>query len=201
MLIQYLFTNPTLFLRIVIVLIFSICLHELGHGIAAIYQGDDTPIRRGHMTLNPVVHMGVPSLIFLVLVGMAWGAMPVNPRNFKDPKWGNVIVSAAGPATNFVLAIVAISIIRISGGNVLGDILSFQFLRLVALFNFALGMFNLLPIPPLDGFHVASEIFPEMKSIANSQAAMGLLMILFITGAGSVFFTFADAMVNFLISL
>ena len=153
------------------------------------------------MTLNPVVHMGVPSLIFLVLVGMAWGAMPVNPRNFKDPKWGNVIVSAAGPATNFVLAIVAISIIRISGGNVLGDILSFQFLRLVALFNFALGMFNLLPIPPLDGFHVASEIFPEMKSIANSQAAMGLLMILFITGAGSVFFTFADAMVNFLISL
>ena len=201
MLIQYLFTNPTLFLRIVIVLIFSICLHELGHGIAAIYQGDDTPIRRGHMTLNPVVHMGVPSLIFLVLVGMAWGAMPVNPRNFKDPKWGNVIVSAAGPATNFILAIVAISIIRISGGNVLGDILSFQFLRLVALFNFALGMFNLLPIPPLDGFHVASEIFPEMKSIANSQAAMGLLMILFITGAGSVFFTFADAMVNFLISL
>ena len=201
MLIQYLFTNPTLFLRIVIVLIFSICLHDLGHGIAAIYQGDDTPIRRGHMTLNPVVHMGVPSLIFLVLVGMAWGAMPVNPRNFKDPKWGNVIVSAAGPATNFILAIVAISIIRISGGNVLGDILSFQFLRLVALFNFALGMFNLLPIPPLDGFHVASEIFPEMKSIANSQAAMGLLMILFITGAGSVFFTFADAMVNFLISL
>ncbi|MEM9271669.1 MAG: site-2 protease family protein [Cyanobacteria bacterium P01_F01_bin.143] len=201
MLIQYLFTNPTLFLRIVIVLIFSICLHELGHGIAAIYQGDDTPIRKGHMTLNPVVHMGVPSLIFLVLVGMAWGAMPVNPRNFKDPKWGNVIVSAAGPATNFVLAIVAISIIRLSGGNLLGDIISFQFLRLVALFNFALGMFNLLPIPPLDGFHVASEIFPGMKSIANSQAAMGLLMILFITGAGSVFFSFANMMVNFLISL
>jgi len=201
MLIQYLFSNPTLFLRIVIVLIFSICLHELGHGIAAIYQGDDTPIKKGHMTLNPVVHMGVPSLIFLVLVGMAWGAMPVNPRNFKDPKWGNVIVSAAGPATNFILAIVAISIIRISGGNLLGDILSFQFFRLIALFNFALGMFNLLPIPPLDGFHVASELFPEMKSIANSQAAMGLLMILFITGAGSVFFTLANTMVNFLIYL
>ncbi|ELS03055.1 Zn-dependent protease [Xenococcus sp. PCC 7305] len=201
MLIEYLFSSLILFVRIVTILIFSICLHELGHGIAAIYQGDDTPIKQGHMTLNPIVHMGVPSLIFLVLVGMAWGAMPVNPHKFRDPKWGHVIVSAAGPATNFVLAIVAVSLIKISGGNFLENIISFDFLRLIALFNFALGMFNLLPIPPLDGFHVASEFFPEMKSFANSQAAMGLLMILFITGAGSVFFTISNMMVKFLVNL
>lgn len=201
MLIEYLFTDPIFFFRIVIIVIFSICLHELGHGIAAIYQGDDTPITRGHMNLNPIVHLGVPSLIFLVLIGIAWGAMPVNPNKFKDPKWGNVMVSAAGPATNFILAIVAILLIRLSVGNFLGDLISLDFFSLIALYNFALGMFNLLPVPPLDGFHVASEFFPGMKSIAHSQAASALLMILFITGAGSVFFTLASIMVRFLITL
>ena len=200
MLINYLFSRPLFFLQIVIIVIFSICLHELGHGIAAIYQGDDTPIAKGHMTLNPVVHLGVPSLIFLILVGIAWGAMPVNPRNFKDPKWGNVIVSAAGPATNFILAIIAISLMRLIGYSD-ENIIILEFLRLVALFNFALGMFNLLPIPPLDGYHVASEIFPGMRAFANSQAALALLMIFFITGAGSVFFTLASRMVQFLINL
>ena len=80
-------------------------------------------------------------------------------------------------------------------------IVSLEFFRLIALFNFALGMFNLLPIPPLDGFHVASELFPGMKAIASSQAAMALLMILFITGAGGIFFTVAMTMTDFLIAL
>ncbi len=200
MLINYLFSNPLFFFQVVIIVIFSICLHELGHGIAAIYQGDDTPIAKGHITLNPVVHLGVPSLIFLLLVGIAWGAMPVNPRNFKDPKWGNVIVSAAGPATNFILAIVAISIIRLIGHSGENTMI-LGFLQLVALFNFALGMFNLVPIPPLDGYHVASEFFPGMRSFANSQAALALLMIFFISGAGSIFFTLASRMVKFLINV
>ena len=63
--------------------IFSICLHELGHGVAAIWEGDDTPIRTGHMTWNPLVHMGGMSLLIFALVGFAWGLMPVNPGNFR----------------------------------------------------------------------------------------------------------------------
>ena len=72
--IQYLFTEPLLYFRIVAILIISICLHELGHGIAAIYQGDDTPIKRGHMTLDPLVHMGTQSLVFLSCCGYRLGS-------------------------------------------------------------------------------------------------------------------------------
>ena len=143
MLIEALFSNPVYFFRVVVILIISICLHELGHGIAAISQGDNTPIERGHMTFYPVVHMGVHSLVFLVLVGMAWGAMPVNPDRFRNPKWGNILVAIAGPLTNFALGIFAIFLIRLASPTFFGDLISWQFFSLVALFNFALGMFNL----------------------------------------------------------
>ena len=125
--IQYLFSDPLFYLRIVVILIISICLHELGHGIAAIYQGDDTPIKRGHMTLDPLVHMGPQSLVFLAVAGIAWGAMPVNPKGFKNPKWGNILVSAAGPLTNFTLGILAIAAIRVSSETFLNGIISENF--------------------------------------------------------------------------
>ncbi len=96
MFINQLFRNPVYFLRVVIILIVSICLHELGHGIAAISQGDDTLFKTGHLTLNPLVHMGIHSLIFLAIAGIAWGQMPVNPGKFRSPKWGNILVAAAG---------------------------------------------------------------------------------------------------------
>ncbi|MDJ0746564.1 MAG: site-2 protease family protein [Xenococcaceae cyanobacterium MO_167.B27] len=201
MLIEYLFSNPIFFLQVVAILIISICLHELGHGIAAISQGDNTPIEKGHMTLNPIVHMGVHSIIFLVLVGMAWGAMPVNPDRFKNPKWGSILVAAAGPLTNFALGILAIFWIKLSLQTSLGEIISVQFFSLIALFNFALGMFNLLPIPPLDGFGIASELYPPMKSIARSQVGLAIFMILFISGAGRVFFDLSAKLTGFLISL
>ena len=73
--------------------IFSITLHELGHGWAAIRQGDDTPRRFGRMTLNPLVHMGVPSLVMFALIGIAWGAMPVEPSRFRWGRRGRVLAS------------------------------------------------------------------------------------------------------------
>lgn len=86
MFIEKLFTEPVFFIRVIAIVIISISLHELGHGFAAISQGDETPIIRGHITLNPVVHLGVPSLFILMLAGIAWGQMPVNPNNFKSSK-------------------------------------------------------------------------------------------------------------------
>lgn len=85
----------------------SIVLHELGHGWAAIACGDDTPRRERHMTLNPLVHMGWPSLLLFAILGMAYGRMPVNPANFKSP-WDDVIVALAGPMMNVLLAVGAI---------------------------------------------------------------------------------------------
>ena len=75
--------NPMLLCSWVFWVILSICLHELGHGYAAIKCGDDTPRLSGHMTLNPIVHMGVPSLVMFAIVGIAWGMMPVDPSRFR----------------------------------------------------------------------------------------------------------------------
>ena len=97
---------------VVVTVVISIVLHELAHGWAAIWQGDDTPRVMGHMTPDPLVHMGGFSLLMLVLVGLAFGAMPVNPRNFRS-KYGDALVSAAGPAMNFLLAFIAQSVLAI----------------------------------------------------------------------------------------
>jgi Zn-dependent protease len=180
MFIEALFSEPMRFVRIVAIIIISICLHELAHGYAAISQGDDTPEKSGHLTMNPVVHMGVPSLIFLCLSGIAWGEMPVNPAKFRSPRWSNIIVSAAGPLMNLSLAIVAvalmISIVRF-------DLkwASLEFFYLFARMNIMLCLFNMLPIPPLDGFHVFSEVFPGLKALRDSPIGFFLLTLLFIT--------------------
>src|SRR5262249_34345086 len=88
-------------------MIVSITLHELSHGWVATWQGDDTPRLSGHLTINPVVHMGWMSLVFFALTGMAWGQMPVNPNRFRWGKRGDFLVSLAGPAMNLVLAFLA----------------------------------------------------------------------------------------------
>lgn len=198
MFIETLFSNPIYYARVVVILILSISLHELGHGFAAISQGDDTPSSSGHITMNPVVHMGVHSIFFLAFAGIAWGQMPVNPRNFRNYKWGNILVSAAGPLTNLFLAMLAMLIINLAlFFN--WRFISLDFFFLIARFNFVLCLFNLIPIPPLDGFHIASEFSEGIRQFGKTQVGLALFMILFISGAGSVLFNVADMMVGALI--
>jgi Zn-dependent protease len=192
MLIEQLTTNPVLFFRIIVIIIASVCLHELAHGLAAISQGDDTPRKTGHMTLNPVVHMGWYSIIFLCLGGICWGAMPVNPSKFRSPKWGNILVSAAGPLLNLVLGLLFIALIKLSSSHPQAGFLSFEFLYLGARINLMLFLFNLLPIPPLDGFHVLSEFFPSLKPLEDSSYGLVALMIIFSTGLTSSLGIIAD---------
>ena len=199
MFIEYLFREPIFYIRVVTVLIISISLHELGHGIAAIYQGDDTPVVKGHMTINPIVHMGIHSIFFLLFAGMAWGQMPVNPSKFRYPKWGNILVSAAGPLTNIALAMLAVMVINLTYYFSFDSVISIHFFKIIAVLNFALCLFNLIPIPPLDGYHVVSEIIPEMKALGRSQIGLALFMILFISGIGSKLFEIAAFVANFLI--
>jgi Zn-dependent protease len=82
MMIQMLTENPLGYFRLIVIMILSICVHELAHGIVAIGQGDNTPSKAGHMTLNPIVHMGAESIVMLCLFGIAWGTMPVNPAKY-----------------------------------------------------------------------------------------------------------------------
>jgi Zn-dependent protease len=175
--IEKLFTSPLYFFRYVVIIVISIVLHELAHGFAALSQGDHTPREAGHITLNPVVHMGIPSLIMLMFVGMSWGQMPVTPSNFRH-KWSDAFVAAAGPLSNLAIACIACAIIAISKTR---DIpaLSPEFFGMMAFINVFLCLFNLLPVPPLDGFTVISDVFPSLKPLRNSQVGLFLLIILF----------------------
>lgn len=193
MFIRTLATDPIYFFRIVAILIFSISLHELAHGWAAISQGDDTPQKTGHITLNPVVHMGWESIIFLCFTGIAWGQMPVNPSKFRLPKLSNIIVSAAGPLLNLGLGIVFVLLLKILSHSNISELLSLDFLYLAARINLALFLFNLLPIPPLDGFHVFSEIFPQLKPLENTHFGIFAMMFLFmVPGVGIGLSTIAN---------
>lgn len=192
------FTDPIYFIQYIAIIVVSITLHELGHGIAAISQGDNTPKEAGHMTLDPVVHLGVPSLIILALFGMAWGKMPVRPSRFKDGSTGNIIVSAAGPMTNFAIAALCIAIIHLL---LFLSVLPYgvvSFLILAAVINVGLGLFNMLPIPPLDGFTVFSEFFPSLKPVEKHPAAPAIFFVLFFTGSFSAIWIGASFIVMWL---
>lgn len=173
-------SNPVLFFRIVLILIISITLHELAHGITALSQGDDTPSTTGHMTLNPVVHMGIESIMFLCLTGIAWGQMPINPNNFRSPSLSNLLVAAAGPFSNLVMALAAIILLKASSNQSENLLISCEFFNLFAQINLTLFLFNLIPIPPLDGFHVVSAVFPELKKLTDTNLSYFALTLIFL---------------------
>ncbi|NEO87394.1 MAG: site-2 protease family protein [Spirulina sp. SIO3F2] len=185
MFILSLFTDPIYFIQVICIVILSIVLHELGHGWTALKQGDRTPLRLGHMTFNPVVHMGIPSLIFLCITGYAWGCMPVDPSRFRDRQWGQILVSAAGPFTNLAIAIVMLMLMHVMAA--VAPIVNTEFFYRGAQLNFVLFMFNLLPCPPLDGFTIASEFFPALQPFRrNPNIGLLCLILLYqIPGLGS----------------
>lgn len=154
MFLGYLARDPHFFVFVVVTMVFSTVLHELAHGWAALWQGDPTPHERGHMTIDPRVHMGWPSLFLLVTTGMCFGAMPIDPTRFRS-RHGDLFVSAAGPLMNLALALVALTTLGIwlalaPDTDLVTDNLH-HFLWVFGYCNIALALFNLLPIPPLDG--------------------------------------------------
>ena len=161
--------------------IFSITLHELAHGWAALFEGDDTPRATGHMTVNPVVHMGVPSMILFLILGIAWGMMPVNPYRFRHGKWGRILVSAAGPMMNLVIAFIVLTVLgfiidpNAEQSNVVTFLLTGGFLNLIL---FAL---NMLPVPPLDGSKILSNLSDTVASwYRHPKAQMAGLLLFFL---------------------
>jgi Zn-dependent protease len=163
----------------VIWVIVAITLHELAHGWAAMRRGDPTPEASGHMTFNPVVHMGVPSLIVFALAGIAWGMMPVDSSRLRG-RYAEAAVAFAGPAMNFLLALVCIILLGLlialepaTGQPGLlpervHDNLRLFFL-LGGMLNVALGLFNLAPIPPLDGSRILANFSRPYREFIDTQ--------------------------------
>lgn len=177
-------SDPHFFVYVVVTMVISVVLHELAHGWAAIWQGDRTPIELGHMTIDPRVHMGAASLILLALAGMCFGAMPVDPTRFRS-RHSDMIVSFAGPLMNLLLAFLALTTLGIwnnigdSGEQSMVQDNLRQFLWVFGYCNVALCVFNLIPIPPLDGSTVLAGISKGYKRMIESVRDPMIFMIAF----------------------
>lgn len=185
------FKDPVQWAMIVGVIILSVVLHELGHAMAATWEGDPTPRIRGHFTWNPVVHMGWPSILAAAVAGIAWGLTPVEPRFFRHRRWGDVLVFAAGPATNLMLAVLAALLWRVGAQHPIDSELfdrAMEFWELMLQMNVLLFLFNLIPVPPLDGFGALSGTFDlgEFGARFRQLAPLPLLIAIFV--ARSPFF-------------
>lgn len=143
-------------------ILLAISIHEFSHGYAAVKLGDDTPQLQGRMTLNPLKHIDPLGFLCLLLVGFGW-AKPVmiNPRNFKNPRRDDFLVSLAGPLSNFIMAFIFVGFMKIldmfAPVTTMTQIIWAVFSGTVSI-NLVLMVFNLLPIPPLDGHHILGSI-------------------------------------------
>ena len=178
------------------VLVFSIVLHEVAHGWAARWQGDNTAYMLGRLTLNPIPHIDpigsilVPAILSLMPGGLIFGwakPVPVNPRNFRNFKRGDIIVSLAGVAVNLLLAIVFIFVMAGSEWliRLAPDMISsWSILRAMAMYgiqiNLVLMLFNLIPIPPLDGSHVFYYLLPPRLAVQYRQIGMRGMVVLMV---------------------
>jgi Zn-dependent protease len=159
--------DPQLFVAFLIAVIAGITFHEFSHAAVATLQGDQTARSQGRLTLNPISHLDPLGTIALVLAGFGWGRpVPFSPMHLRSRRFGAAMVGLAGPAANFVLALAAVVALRLLYSSALG---SFQvdfrvrLLEMLVLFNVILGVFNLLPIPPLDGSRLLAIFLPPSR--------------------------------------
>lgn len=183
MLISTLFESPQMFLIVVMAIVYALTIHEFAHAAAATYLGDNTAKYNGRLNLNPMSHLDVFGTLMLLFAGFGWGKpVPVNTHNLRWRKWGDSVVSLAGPISNFISGFIFILIYKGLSGVLPWDNLVFVFLIYLIFVNFILGIFNLIPIPPLDGSHVlftlVSDKYADFKRKFTINGPWILLILL-----------------------
>ena len=156
--------EPQVFVAFVIAVIVAITFHEFSHAAVATMQGDQTARSQGRLTLNPISHLDPLGSIALVLAGFGWGRpVPFSPTQLRNRRFGAALVGLAGPAANFLLAIAAVIALRIIYPSAVTADFSVILLDMLVTLNVVLGVFNLLPIPPLDGSRLLAILLPPSR--------------------------------------
>lgn len=176
-----------------LVIIFSAVFHEYAHGWAAYQLGDTTAKDAGRLTLNPLRHLDpigtviIPLfLLFTSGIFIGWAKpVPYNPNNLRDQKYGTLKVGIAGPAANILIALILGLFIRFFSGYFLSALilpsLFFDFLALIAYINIFLALFNLIPLPPLDGSKIFFDLFPRQRHYLEQIGFLGIFLALFLS--------------------
>jgi Zn-dependent protease len=170
--------SPSRLLAVVTIVFIALPVHEFAHAAVAVSLGDDTPRRQGRYTLNPLVHIDPMGAILILFTGFGW-AKPVqwNPRNISmDVRWGSILVSVAGPLSNLLLAILAVGLVK-------SALLPSAFMNEAAQFfvwiNVLLFVFNMIPVPPLDGSHILFALLPgDTYRLQMQLSQFGFLILL-----------------------
>ncbi|HWC40762.1 MAG TPA: site-2 protease family protein [Actinomycetota bacterium] len=175
--------EPQLFVAFLIAVIIGLTLHEFSHAVVATLQGDPTARSQGRLTLNPVVHLDPLGTIAVLIAGFGWARpTPVTPSRLRGRRLGMVLVALAGPAANFLIALISVIALRIvyPTTGVFFDVdFSVKLLYTLVGVNVLLGVFNLLPIPPLDGSTLLTVLLPPSRqSIVQFLNQYGIFLLL-----------------------
>ncbi len=199
------------------VLLLSLSIHEYSHGYVSYLLGDPTPKANGRLTLNPIAHLDlVGSLVLLITRRIGWAKpVPIDPRYYKNPRKGLMLVGIAGPGSNLILAIIFALIFRtvmafasINSVGAMGTQISnlqyvvLRFLILAVIVNLSLGFFNLLPIPPLDGSNILRGLIPRDldKYLNKLQGPIGMILLLVLAYTG-ILWGMISPFVNFFLGI
>ena len=172
-------------IQIIIIVVMSLTVHEFAHSLVTIRLGDDTPRRQGRLTLNPLAHIDLVGFIMLVVAGFGWAKpVQINPANLKKPRRDGILIAIAGPASNLVFAMAAVVLIwAVLATHALVSRSSIRdfgnFMVMLAEINVSLAIFNMIPIPPLDGSHLITPFLGRVNTtLAATYFRYGSLVLL-----------------------